>query len=712
MRKKICLLLAMLLVLTTFGACSAAQNGEEPSDEKVDAGIGDPEDDGLITYADENGSVTTAFRMFPTYWLKDEDFEKTLAGLSKYKDIVDQVVLFCDNRHTVYQDDAELEQYTSALKERVKALKEAGFRSVGFNMLQTLGHGDYGTGWLKSATYPVIVGHDGTQGVNQPCYRDQQFLDYIQKKYKAYAECGPEFIWIDDDFRASDQTIPYGCFCPNCIAAFNAKYGYSYSRESLVELLDRNNDNSHVVRERWSDYVLEAWCKVVKLCADATHEVNPDIAIGQMTVHLGACSYAGSDYGTLIEASGATMARPGGGVYVETTPNDIMAKIYGIALQVSEYSETPQIQYEFESFPLNYNNSSRFANLQSTAGLMVGCNGIAYASLPPDMGAEYIMDGIRRMDTFWNEINDIGFKWKLYGSTGGYSNDYHIYCEAGHYFSWSEPLGIENSVLGKFSTGYLSYTPYQENAQISFFSKDQILAYDEAELKEIFSKGAWLDGKAAYHLWKNGYGYLIGCDRCAYQLTSVEERLTDDELNGAAAGQIRYEYGSEVFTFSTMSGARKLGVAESPNELTLGVSSYVYENELGGRVAVMGYIPYNFKGTWMDLEQSDHLYDWLAKDQTYAKVENQHRVALLFKQPDDHKDFMCMAINTSLDDTGEAAEVRLKGSYKQKIYCYNDEGVKSEVEANDIRVENGFTYIKLPQLRGWGFCVLFTDPRK
>lgn len=700
MRRAICvvLMVAMLLAMT---ACAQKQPEETTAKE--------PEETypAISVYEDGEGTKR-AYRMFPYYWMTDEAFEATCEGLLKYGDVVDEVTLFCDNMHTPYMPEDELTEYSTILKTRIEKLKELGFSSVGINMLQTIGQGDYGTGWLTTAPYQTAVGYNGATSVNQACPRAQGYLEYIAHKYEVYAATDPDFIWVDDDFRTPDKTVDYFCFCSNCVDTFNQTYGTQYTRETLVAALENNDEAGQDVRLKWSSYNLEAYENIMRIIADAVNGVDPEIDMGLMVVHLQANAYTLSDYRGMAEALGAEMIRPGGGVHDESTATSILAKIFGVSHQVAQLADVLDRQYELEDFPQTNYKSAKMHMLECTASLMAGCNAVAFASVPPDTGNDDVMDAVRDFAECWEEMVETGDGWKLYGATAFYDGDYGVYCEAGNYFSKSAHY-IQNTEMTPFNYGFMSYTPYEENSVITVLSQDMVLCMDEDQLNEVFSKGVLLDGKAAELLVKRGYGDLIGCKRTTYMLTSVEERYLEHELNGSASGTIRYMYGAEYYSFTLKDGAQALGAAESVKGAQLGVSSYVYENELGGRVAVFGYMPWEYFDTWQRLEQTQNVCDWLAKDQLPVKVMNDDHIVSLIKQPDDRSEFMLMLINAYLDDTADTLTVRILGEYEGSLAYYNEDGERTSIPAENITVADGYTTVQLPALTGWGFGVLFTE---
>jgi len=695
-KRIVALMLALILLLA---GCSAATAQPETDAQK----------DGTSSSATPAtaGAAKKAYRMFPYYWLEDDAFEATCEGLLKYADCVDEITLFCDQMNEPYMTDEMLEEWTSILTKRIARLRELGFESVGLNMLQTIGHGDYGIDVNAAMPFPAEVDYTGASPATVPCPRNASYREFIAKKFKAYAETGPDFIWVDDDTRIAETG--YICFCDDCIAEFCDRYNLRTNRKNLVDTLssDGDDENAQVVRRAWSSFVLESYCDVLSIVKDAVASVDPDIKMGLMAVHIPANAYILSDYAPMIEALGADMTRPGGGNHTETYAAEMLTKTAGVALQNTQLLGIPDRQYELEDFPQTYYKSAKMHITECTAAIMAGCNALAFASVPPDKGNDDVMTAIREHTAEWNDLVSVGDSWKLYGTTALYDYDYDIYADKGHYFS-TIGHSFYNQELTYFSNGYCSFTPYQENSCLTFITEDMANALTQKEIEEIFSKGVIMDGGAARHLISMGYEDYVGASRATWKNADVNERYTDNALNGEAAGTYRYVYARGHYDFKLVDGAEALAVSNNTAFEDGKVTSFSFENELGGRVAVFGLEPWSYFGTWQHLEQSDNLIEWLTKGQNPVRVLNATRVASYIKQPEDRSRFMLMLISASLENIDEL-EVRILGEYKGDFTYYDENGVKSTIPASAATVADGYTTIKIPGMTGWGNCVLYTN---
>lgn len=70
--------------------------------------------------------------------------------------------------------------------------------------------------------------------------------------------------------------VRYGCFCDDCVARFNKKYGMSFSREELV----RNINDITDIRKMYVEFVRGSIGDFAFFLSDAVHSASPDSTIG------------------------------------------------------------------------------------------------------------------------------------------------------------------------------------------------------------------------------------------------------------------------------------------------------------------------------------------------------------------------------------------------------------------------------------------------
>ena len=150
----------------------------------------------------------------------DNVFSKHIEFIRKNIKYIDEITLFTEYAHHGYWDEEYINNNAEILKERVLSYREAGVKSIGLNVLCTIGHHDEAWSVLPDAPLPCQVDDKGALSKTCLCYNNAEYLEYIAKKYATYAGTGIDFIWIDDDIRLVNFGQK-GCFCDDCVKQFN-----------------------------------------------------------------------------------------------------------------------------------------------------------------------------------------------------------------------------------------------------------------------------------------------------------------------------------------------------------------------------------------------------------------------------------------------------------------------------------------------------------
>ena len=126
----------------------------------------------------------------------------------------------------------------------------------------TLGHGPARPGKPRPGEQPFS--DDAWQKdkngnvVRFPCPRAPEVVAYEREYAKAVMRTtNPASYWLDDDLRLGVYK-PDGCFCDRCLAAFNAKTGGAWTRETLAARLF-SKAVREPVRKAWLDFNSGSW---------------------------------------------------------------------------------------------------------------------------------------------------------------------------------------------------------------------------------------------------------------------------------------------------------------------------------------------------------------------------------------------------------------------------------------------------------------------
>lgn len=190
-----------------------------------------------------------SFRIHNKSYFDDKEFEKHIGFVKKNIDTIDEVAIYFEYCHHAYMPKEELVERTNLLKKRMDAYRNIGIRSVGINILNTIGQTEEAWDVMETPPFQTMVGYDGFVSKGCFCVNSEGFRDYTTFKYTLLAKTNPDFIWLDDDMQIENRGSPFPCFCDNCISLFNKRYGYAFTRETLVNKL--NSLDGTNIRKDW-----------------------------------------------------------------------------------------------------------------------------------------------------------------------------------------------------------------------------------------------------------------------------------------------------------------------------------------------------------------------------------------------------------------------------------------------------------------------------
>ena len=647
-------------------------------------------------------SLSLAHRIPEAHWRADERFALLLKFLSTYRSAVDEIAL-C-NDFGSWPPLEQIERANEILKRRIAQLKEAGWRT-GINVGVTMGHGDSDDPSIPPLPFQATVGHDGKVSNASPCTNSPEYRAYISKKYELMARTNPDFIWVDDDLRASHHGPIYPCFCPICLKMF----GHGTDREELVKQLNAPENDD--LRRAWTEFRAAS---IESVCADihrAIVEANPSVEIGLMTIGYSHSTYGGYAINRWMKALGARRGRPGHGYYTdEAARTQLLDKAFDVGRQVRDYPpQVGVIQYELETYPhIPLDKATRTVINECTAALMMGCTGMAFTLFPFTevsyedydgmLGAvsaerpawEALLKGMATLPQvgFWPADNRMLMANRQVDETGWF-------WEHGVY-EIQQPnetveMGLPLTTDLKSACGVLLAGKVAE-------------AFTTEELRGFLAKGVLMDGFALGVLWARGLGELTGVKPGERIPGGITERLTRHPLNGRYAGERR-----DVLASPSDGVCSLHPVAEGVGDLAHLVRSdgtdagscfSTYENALGGRVAVSTFGPWHRQGCSATRHRLLTVADWLAQGRLPVLIEQTVRMAPFVRVSPDGKQFVLLLLNTSLDPSGPLT-LRLRAQPRQVSLMS-----QGRITPMGAERERHALVVRLPSVPAWQTAIL------
>lgn len=601
-----------------------------------------------------------------------DKFFDNLEVLRKYSNVIDEVAIFVSKSHHGYTEIEEIQRWCDILKERIPMIKEAGIKSVGINVLNTIGHADDNAGVFAMPPMQTMVGINGEVSTACLCISTPEYDKYLREIYTAYAGVNPDFIWTDDDIRHWNHGFAaQHCFCPSCIAQFNERYGKNYDFDSLTAELKSEKYHDSLLWKDWMDFIYKEYKQLCGKIEEIVHSVNPHIIMG----------YMGGIYTEIperITALGAEKCRPGGGVYNDDMPNEILTKAFSIARQTGGYPENVNdVQYEYENFPCQrLTKSAKFSELECSLAMMSGCNGVAYCSVEPGgFIRQDILDLTDRMHPYWTAISNESWGLK---SRGYYVSDF---------------LSFK-----KFAEIGIPLADRMENADAFILTRENCELYidryaSDEGLKKILSKNIFMDGDVLEYFLKRGLGEYIGVKvNKKNDCGGKKEVFTNDPINGEYAGYLRdaatgfYRTQEHILTLLlTDEKCRVLCTMEDTLGKDCGICMTAYENSLGGKIVVSTYLYPDMMKTPEKRGQMFNIMQWLSGKDMPVKIGNCCKVVPIIRGND--KKEVIMFYNASMDDCKNMKVTFANPAVSTELICEDGKRLSLVADAKSMEID-------------------------
>ena len=528
-------------------------------------------------------AVGALFAAEPPRWLtistllgeREEEIAKDIRFLGK-ETIVDAVAFSC----TLVPEGDPVVDKAALLAPRFRKmhelLKGSGVKE-GILFQATMGHG-----WKPNspAKGQKVILPDGNEKYKF-CPLDKTFLDYIAGQAKTIGELKPDYFMVDDDTRLI--TGVGGCFCPLHLQAISAKSGKAFqTRQELQAALKADA----ALRAQWDEVLRDGIAELMKVIrAQIPSEIPGEFCCCADDAH-----HAGLMAQLLAAPGQQPVVRINNARYMLDGRRDFMDTLAKTSAQIADLPAGTIVLDEADPCPQNrYSMGATELVHHLVMNTLEGCGGAKIwltrlGNAHETASGRAYRELFRRQKGYMEQIAALtlvrdGVRIPLAAP------DPHRAMRA-------RTAGVPD--WGRMLFGRLG-VPYTygrvSKGGVTALCGAQVPLFSDDELRTILSGAVLLDGDAAVRLAQRGFGKLTGVEAKAWSGRTVSAERFETETSwgtvGAAADFTALD--AKARRLSTYLH-RVSGVTKDTVELAPG--SYLFENELGGRVfAFAAYLP-------------------------------------------------------------------------------------------------------------------------
>ncbi len=569
----------------------------------------------MITGSSDNAQPTSASQRMPVrYTLRiqfgpHQDTALVRDQLLKLCQVgkADEVMffLFAEELNDGHESLERVAQWLDAIRPWKSALESCGIE-VSLNPWHTLLHADRGRRLRPDQPWQPMVDFQGRAAEAVVCPLDPGWQDYYSRALQLYAAERFRVIWIDDDFRYHNHAPLNwgGCWCARHLDEFSRRSRASATREQIVANVLRAGP-PHPWRKTWLDMwddlqldLVRRWRKIAESAGSrlGLMSSDPDIHSAEGRRWPNWWTALGTEFHPVAH-------RPSFWSYGDA---DSLTVVRGISLLQQNRSIQPEnveSDPEIENFPYGrWIKSFRQLTAQMALAQVFGSERLAISlfdfmgNLPDDdpERARYL-GRIKPMLAWLGEqfppsmtSVGIGIPWHPDLSrlihTDGRMDWRALHHTSRGWEEWLAPLGHA--------------CQKQPHQSVNALAGPLPWAFDDQTLRRWLSRGLLLDGPAAAVLVERRLGPLIGLSDCRFvthsQLVCSTEESLDSSfgLRNGASMSVNSDIGphARLLQGRLDPGAQPISVLRNPSHKEVGHGAFVFQNELGGRVAV---VPWN-----------------------------------------------------------------------------------------------------------------------
>ena len=535
-------------------------------------------------------------RMYLPHW----NYDKILADIIRFckETGTEHILLFTDAQHMVW-NQLTLEEARKEVGNIARAVKDLAEHGIGvginssYNMVMSrFDHTEHNPQYQHWTTLA-----DGTCEKRSPCLLDPALKPFLKEFYGLLAASGAEYIYIDDDHRyiCDGRNNTWGCMCELHLREFSKISGREWTREELQHGIF----NDPEVRRKWITFLREGLEDLAEWIGKAVHDVNPEMPVGVMVPSLHSTTLYAYDLPKMarkFQPEGPLIMRPCIGAYSDRYRVWVIAGFFYMEQIGHLMGSDVQYTLEIETTPFTrFSSSMKNIRLHIAQGIINGMNNPAisacgYVGNSPYFEPE-IAKMLKRERPFFETLIKIAPKP---GSRKGIGAKYH---KNSAYDTPETPPLVSDYFHPAFAVQDAltnsGFCTTFEKSPVTILAGDSVYSFPEEEIRKDLSGNLILDAAAAKGLIKRGFGEFIGAEISDMDTHFGAEYYTDETFCGAYTGLYQPLQDvplEDVMKISAISpGAKAISWITDHNKKNVAPAMVLFENKLGGKIAVMTY---------------------------------------------------------------------------------------------------------------------------
>ncbi len=493
------------------------------------------------------------------------------------------------------------------------------------------------------------VAVDTMMNYSSYCPLDQNYRSYFSNCIKAVVEIAHPFVvFFEDDYELSNHQpdISYGCFCPKHIKQFSEMMGEDFTREKLVEIFNSGGDKAAKYRLAWADLSRQSLVEMAKDIRKAIDQANPHTRAG--LCQSGVADFDGNFTGPVsLALAGNTrpLVRLYGATYGSDDPKCLPVISYHFGYTRHNLPKQVETIHESDVWPHSrfFVSAEKLRSYISLA-MLYGLDGslsyiTQYLDGPlEDKGYQHM---IRENWLFFEALKKVGKTSSPVGAIIPFRPERHAFTPLPdpprRPYSGTSPWV---KLLGQLGIPYAF-----DGDGVPVLAGEDVYGFSEKEIKKILSRGAIFDSRAAEILAQKGYSDLIGTDVTDVDKPSrvkYESLSEDNPWRDNTEGDYMYFWGlgklpggerNQVKKLLPLKGTQVVSSFLDGNESFVSPAMVLYENTLGGRVAVMAYDLAGTSGSsllnYKKKEQMCGILEWIGGKNLPIYVQEQPNIFVI-----------------------------------------------------------------------------------